>query len=409
MPGDIRDRDRLIGAGAPVIQRYERITFDRDRVRTPGNPRADLLTPGHPLLDAVVDLTIERHRSTLKQGTVLVDRDDPGEAPRLLVALTQAINDGHSPPRSVSKRFEFVEITPDGGARAAGPAPYLDYEPSSEPEADAVAGAIAQPWLASGFEDLAAGWAIEHRLGEHLRTVEQQVQPAIARTRVQVRQRLTAEINYWDTRHAALLDQAASGRELRIRPETAYRRARELENRLQRRETELTADGQLTVLPPTVAGGALVLPQGLVDRLMGRRTDPVSTYARQTAEVERRAVDSVLAAECALGRRPTEMPANNPGYDVRSEAPDGQVIRIEVKGRIAGADDFVITRNEVLAAKNLGDDYRLALVSVDPAGPRTDIVRYLVRPFDATGTDDFRVTRFTLNWTKTWAQSVQPL
>jgi len=206
-----------------------------------------------------------------------------------------------------------------------------------------------------------------------------------------------------------LLDQAASGRELRIRPETAYRRARELENRLQRRETELTADGQLTVLPPTVAGGALVLPQGLVDQLMGRRTDPVSTYARQTAEVERRAVDSVLAAEHALGRRPTEMPANNPGYDVRSEAPDGQVFRIEVKGRIAGADDFVITRNEVLAAKNLGDDYRLALVSVDPAGPRTDIVRYLVRPFDTTGTDDFRVTRFTLNWTKTWAQAVQPL
>jgi len=68
----------------------------------------------------------------------------------------------------------------------------------------------------------------------------------------------------------------------------------------------------------------------------------------------------------------------------------------------------VITRNEVLAAKNLGDDYRLALVSVDPAGPRADIVRYLVRPFDTTGTDDFRVTRFTLNWTKTWAQAGNP-
>lgn len=38
-----------------------------------------------------------------------------------------------------------------------------------------------------------------------------------------------------------------------------------------------------------------------------------------------------------------------------------------------------------------------------------DIVRYLVRPFDTTGTDDFRVTRFRLNWTKTWAQAVQPL
>ena len=391
VPGDIRDRDRLIGTGAPVIQRYERITFDRDRVRVPGSPRADLLTPGHPLLDAVVDLTIERHRSTLKQGTVLVDRDDPGEAPRLLVALTQAINDGHSPPRSVSKRFEFVEITPDGGARAAGPAPYLDYEPPSEAEADAVARAIGQPWLASGFEDFAAGWAIEHRLGEHLRTVEAQVQPTLARTRVQVRQRLTAEINYWDTRHAALLDQAASGRELRIRPETAYRRARELENRLQRREADLVADGRLTALPPTVAGGALVLPQGLVDRLLGRRTTPVSTYARQTAEVERRAVVAVLAAERALGRRPTEMPPNNPGYDIRSEAPNAKVIRIEV-----------------LTAKNLGADYRLVLVSVSPDGPARDAACYVTRPFDSTGTDDFRVTRFTLSWAKTWSQGGPP-
>lgn len=43
---------------------------------------------------------------------------------------------------------------------------------------------------------------------------------AVARTRTQVRQRLTAEINYRDTRHAVLLDQAAAGRELKIRPET---------------------------------------------------------------------------------------------------------------------------------------------------------------------------------------------
>jgi superfamily II DNA or RNA helicase len=408
VPGEIRDRDRATGVGAPVIHRYERVTFDRERVRIPGCPRADLLTPGHPLLDAVVDLTIERHRSVLKQGTVLVDRDDPGEAPCLLVALTQAINDGHSPPRSVSKRFEFVEITPDGTARAAGPAPYLDYEPLDDLEADASNDAVEQPWLANGFEDHATEWAVEHRLLEHLRVVEESVLPAVARTRTQVRQRLTAEINYWDTRHAALLDQAAAGRELRIRPETAYRRARELENRLQRREVDLAADSQLTALPPSVAGGALVLPQGLVDRLLGRRTDPVATYARQTAEVERRAVDAVLAAERALGRQPMEMPSNNPGYDIRSEAPDGQVVRIEVKGRILGADDFAITRSEVLTAKNLGDDYRLALVSVEPAGPHADAVRYLLRPFDKTSTDDFRVTRFTLNWAKTWAQAGDP-
>lgn len=44
------------------------------------------------------------------------------------------------------------------------------------------------------------------------------------------------------------------------------------------------------------------------------------------------------------------------------------MIRIEVKGRLTGSDDLVITRNEVLTAKNLGDDYRLALVDVSPDG-----------------------------------------
>ena len=60
-----------------------------------------------------------------------------------------------------------------------------------------------------------------------------------------------------------------------------------------------------------------------------------------------------MAAEQSLGRNPTEMPHNNPGFDIRSDQENGPTIRIEVKGRIEGADDFQITRNEVLTAKNL--------------------------------------------------------
>ena len=80
------------------------------------------------------------------------------------------------------------------------------------------------------------------------------------------------------------------------------------------------------------------------------------------------------------------------------------MVRIEVKGRVAGAEDFVITRNEVLTAKNLGDDYRLALVEVADDGPHADRVRYLTRPFEQTGTDDFTVTKFTMNWAERWAE-----
>ena len=148
--------------------------------------------------------------------------------------------------------------------------------------------------------------------------------------------------------------------------------------------------------------------KGLPDRLAGRRDDPVATYAQDTAATDRRAVDAVLAAERALGREPTEMPHNNPGYDVRSTTADGRTVRIEVKGRVAGAEDFVTTRNEVLTAKNLGEDHRLALVEVSPDGPAHDQLRYLTRPFDLTGTDDFDINRFVMSWPSKWSAGGPP-
>jgi hypothetical protein len=116
-----------------------------------------------------------------------------------------------------------------------------------------------------------------------------------------------------------------------------------------------------------------------------------------------------MAAERLIGRTPEEMPHNNPGFDIRSVAPDGTVIKIEVKGRIEGATDFQITRREVLTAKNLEDNYRLALVRVSQSGPNNDEIRYVLRPFDLVGTEDFSITRFTVDWKSRWKEGVQPL
>ena len=122
-----------------------------------------------------------------------------------------------------------------------------------------------------------------------------------------------------------------------------------------------------------------------------------------------RAVAAVMAAEGALGRIPEEMAHNNPGFDIRSVTPNGPTIRIEVKGRIIGADDFTITKNEVMTGKNLGDDYRLALVRVSDIGPEHDEVCYLTKPFEHTDTADFTITRFTMSWRERWNQGGPPL
>jgi SNF2 family DNA or RNA helicase len=406
VPISIRDYDRQAGTGATVLTRYERVCFERDNMHTTGLAPAQLVAPGHPLLDAVVEMTISQCASTLRQGAVLVDPNDPSTTPRLLVAIAEQISNGHG--RTVSKRFSFVELDDAGRLRAGGSAPYLDYRGASPEEADSASSVFDQEWLRAGAEEIAAAWAVEHLLGEHRAEVYERVSYQVARTRTEVRSRLIGQIKFWDSEHVRLLDLQGAGRQLRMSPETAERRARELEHRLVTRMAALEADAQLAEHPPVVAGAALVVPQGLLDQLNGASPIEVAMFAKSTQEVDQRAVAAVLAAERSLGAQPEEMPHNNPGFDVRSVRANGRAVRIEVKGRIEGADTFTITKNEVVTAKNLGDDYRLALVRVSRDGAAKDDVRYVERPFDETDTSDFRTLSYNQSWARTWSQGTDP-
>ena len=159
VPAPVRSRDRQAGVGEPAPKRYERIAFDKallapaadpprpqpSRARGPaetlpaspsrpeapsaaaplgtrasrpqwstaaatatkpeGAPRASsrqppaaFVCPGHPLLDAGLDLTLERGRGLLQRGAFLVDERDPGGGIRVLFTLEHAIRDGSRLP-----------------------------------------------------------------------------------------------------------------------------------------------------------------------------------------------------------------------------------------------------------------------------------------------------------------------
>jgi hypothetical protein len=111
VPSLLKERDRLIGRSDPVLDRYARITFEKNLVS--GQPQAELVAPGHPLLEAIVDVVLERFQPLLVQGGILVDETDQGEEPRLLVYLEHAIRDGRSArsgePRAISQRSGAAE------------------------------------------------------------------------------------------------------------------------------------------------------------------------------------------------------------------------------------------------------------------------------------------------------------
>ena len=89
MPAAIRNRDRVIGVGEPVLTQYERIAFEKDLLAIQGKPLAAFVCPGHPLLDSTLDLILERHRDLLKRGAVLVDPQGQCDDVRVLFYLEQ--------------------------------------------------------------------------------------------------------------------------------------------------------------------------------------------------------------------------------------------------------------------------------------------------------------------------------
>ena len=110
----------------------------------------------------------------------------------------------------------------------------------------------------------------------------------------------------------------------------------------------------------------------------------------------------------ALGPHPDYQPFNNPVFDILSRVDDDLPIRIEVKARIAGADNFYITHNEVMTGLNAKPRYRLAMIRVSTEGAEFDEIRYLDSPFDGYSSGDFISTATVGDCDKMWAKGRKP-
>lgn len=371
VPSILKERDRLIGRGDPVLDRYARVTFDKMMI--PGQPQAELLAPGHPLLDAAVDVVLERFQPLLGQGAVLVDDNDPGTIPHLLVYLDHAIRDGRTvksgEPRVVSRRLQFITLSEDGDAADGGSAPYLDCRPIKADELVLIADTLDASWLETGVEQRALGFAIANLVPAHLDEVKQRRLAEIDKVEREVRTRLKREINYWDVRAARLREEEQAGKEQRINASNAEATAQRLVERLHKRQTELDGERQISAQPPVLKGAALVIPRGLLD---ARATPPAAQQATgfsedpvARAEVERLAMEAVMAAERRMGFNPRDVSVEKKGWDIESRTPAGNLRFVEVKGRHAAARDVILTKNEILASLNAPDAFHLAIVRID--------------------------------------------
>lgn len=430
VPAMIRSRDRQIGIGAAILQRYERVCFEKTLINVPGKPTAAFICPGHPLLESVSDLILERHRDLLKQGAILVDETDAGEAMHVLFYLEHAVADGMGDAsgnrRVISPRMQFVEIDASGSVRACGPAPYLDYRSITEDELGVIQPHLRADWLSQDLEKLVIEYAISHLAADHLREIKNRKLDRLVKIEKAVKERLTKEIAYWEHRASQLREWELSGHpNARLNSDKARTRADDLQMRLQNRMGELAQERQIIAQPPIVVGGALVIPAGLFARLRGERKVDPNMFARETKRVERTAMEAVRLAEISLGFDPRDVSAQNVGYDIESRTSDSGRLRfIEVKGRASGAKTVTITKNEILTAFNKPDDYVLALVEVPSSSPLSStsedkeadfairdaaskcVVRYARRPFKRE--PDFGATSVNYDLDDLLASATEP-
>jgi superfamily II DNA or RNA helicase len=391
VPAEIRDRDRQITGRnrreqEPILKRYDRICFETAAIQPtdkPGIARGVLMHPGHPLMLAVTDIILEKNANLLRRGTVLVDPSDEGETPWFLCLLTHEVKSGDG--TVLSKRMQFIRVAPDGTASFAGWAPHLDLEPLSPGDIPRIAATLKSPWLQADLEQKAIALAAAQLVPEHFSEIKNRRTEHIEKTLAAVHERLTKEIDFWSDREIKLREDRAAGRDVRLNLENATRTLKDLQYRLDNRKRELQSMRQLQNSTPVVLGGALVVPQGLLQTLRGEQKPQHSADAVARAKIERLAMEAVMSAEKAKGHQVFDVSAEKCGWDVTSYPPASNGRQptprhIEVKGRAVGADTITVTRNEILYAFNQAEKFILAIVFVRQDdtinGPH-----YLTNPF----------------------------
>lgn len=400
VPAAIRNRDRIIGTREPILKSYERITFHKELIRVHGKPLAEFVCPGHPLLDATIDLLLEGNFNLLKQGSILIDEINADSKPRVLFYLENSVQDAHQLEgggrRTISKEVHFLELNEQSDITQAGYAPYLDYRIATDEELEELIGKIADTeWLKNNVEDKIKSFAISTIARDHLERVKKNKQYLVEKTKTAVHERLTNEIRFWDHRARDLRHQEDAGRpNAKLNSNEARKRADELQTRLQRRNQELEEESKISSKPPVVIGGALILPASWLNKI------PKEDYKEQgfsspeeKAAVEKAGMDAVFLVEKDLNNPARDKSKEKIGYDIESTCNEtGNLRFIEVKGRKKDAATVTITKNEIIYGLNLPEQFFLALAFVE--GKRVE-VHYIQNAFRFE--PDFGVTSINFN------------
>jgi len=370
VPKNLQESRSNFGVTYPIAKSYEAITFEKEFVHVDGRiDDATLICPGHPLLSALIGEILGKNQALLKQGTIFIDDTESGKKDRLLFFIEDILEDGRTNSMGqqvkASHRLHFIEVYKDGMVESAGLAPYLNYTVPTQEEYLILQKLIKDnTWWEQDVETLARNYAVNNLMPDHLKEIKDRRIEYVNKVEQEVKNRLNAEISYWDTQAGIMSDQAVQGKpNARLNADKFRERVNNLELRRNKRLADLALERNIVSKPPTVLGGAWIVPRSMLTS--GKADEKSKSTEEGRDEIERIAMQTIMTMEGELGNVPKDVSKDNLGYDIESKTTAGSLRFIEVKGRTAGNNDVTVTHNEMKVAANSPDKCILAVVIID--------------------------------------------
>ena len=334
---------------------YKKITFDKHKLTD--DPTLEWVTPGHPLFECVREDLLMRVQDDLRHGALFFDlhRDRPAR----LDVFSAAIADGRG--NKLHERVYVVQTEIDGTMTVRQPTLFLDLVPVTD-SAKLVVSLPNDTDLPS--RDQTEQALIEQELNRFLTEIRTQRQQEVKTISDHMEISFSTIIDKVQCQFAELISRQESGVKesgLDGRLKQMDDRLFELNGRLQTRREELEKERSCTIADIQHHGRAWVLPHP-------ERTSPEMAAMVSDREIERIAVEAVIAYEEARGWLVVSVEKENRGFDLISRKPHPEdpntaiaVRFIEVKGR-SRVGEVALTTNEYKTAERLKKDYWLYVV-----------------------------------------------
>jgi hypothetical protein len=356
--------ERLEPSYGKLGREYKQIAFDKDLLND--NPTAEWVTPGHPLFEAVRCHTLQRTEEDLRSGAIFYDLHS--QEPYRLDVYSAAVKDGQG--KVVHRRLFVAQTNLDGSVVVRQPTIFLkltasegrpDHPDENDlPERDALEQVLLEKAFLPFLEE------IQDQRTKEIETIERHME--ISLTELIARQNLVL---------GALNEkqqQGVTSQPIAANIKQAEDRLDDLIERQERRRDELQRESFLSISEVKNHGRAWVLPHP-------QREDPGIAPMVENEEIERIAVQAVIAHEEARGWEVVSVEEEDRGFDLISRRPHAEdpktyieVRFIEVKGR-AAVGEIALTTHEFDTAERLKDDYWLYVVFNCATSPEIHVIQ----------------------------------